>query len=208
MKLIDQYFTILNPVMRDDWIRMMKTIERAYRTCYRNEGSITEDSYKTYLPKHRNHQASAEHGAISVLIVTSRALQQEITRHRLASYSIESTRWCDYKSKGDLLYIRPSDWNTMTTPQQKSFIESCQSSEDFYLKLRLEGLKPQRARDSISLAYASEIVMTANPREWRTIFNLRCAPDAHPDIQDLMKKILREFISEADPLFGDLRNLL
>jgi thymidylate synthase (FAD) len=183
----------------------MQTIERAYRTCYRLEGKMTDTSYITYLPRHRNHQASAEHMLITVRYVISRAIQQELTRHRIASYSFESTRWVDYYHKNEITFVTPITWNQMTDEQRNVYENSCNFSETSYRTLRSLDVSGQHARDVLPLALASEGIVSMNPRSWRNFFELRCDATAHPDIQWLAKNTLIKFCQWGEPLFGDLQ---
>jgi thymidylate synthase (FAD) len=209
MELIPQSVEILDPRNKREWISVMKKIERAYRICYASEGKATEDSYQTFIPKHISHGSPLEHGTITVELQCSRAIQQELTRHRLASFSIESTRWIDYfrknGGKADCIFVTPADWDSFTEVQRDLYRNAMQSSEDWYNRLRESGLLAQRARDAFSLGLKGSIVMTANVREWRHIFRERATNKAaHPDIRQLTQMILMRVADEAQPLFGDL----
>jgi thymidylate synthase (FAD) len=206
MELIPQNIEILDPSSKKEWVKQMKKIEKAYRVCYQNEGSITEDSYASYIPKKLRHESPLEHVQITVELNCSRAIQQELTRHRLASFSIESTRWIDYikKQGGSCVFIQPSDWSDLTEEQKAKYVEAMKSSEDYYNALRSLGLPAQRARDALCLGLKGKIIMSANVREWIHIFKLRTAKDAHPDIRQLTTMILMRFVDEAPPLFSHL----
>ncbi|MCQ2420920.1 MAG: FAD-dependent thymidylate synthase, partial [Clostridia bacterium] len=81
-----------------DGVEMLKRIERIGRVCYKSEEKITEDSYKKFIAGivKRGHESVIEHEKISVKITCDRGVTHEIVRHRLASYSQESTRYCNY----------------------------------------------------------------------------------------------------------------
>ena len=208
MEFIPQSIEVLDPSSRKEWVKQMKKIELAYRVCYQSEPKMTEDSYVDFIPKYvKLHGSPLEHCQITVQMDCSRAIQQELTRHRLASYSIESTRWIDYfkKQGGKLLYITPADWDGFTEEQRDLYYKAMESSEMWYNKLRGVGLPAQRARDALSLGLKGKIVMSANVRTWRHIFELRANnKSAHPDIRQLTQMILMRFVDDAAPLFGDL----
>jgi thymidylate synthase (FAD) len=208
MEFVPQSFQILYPANRDAWIRDARLIERAARVCYKSEDRMTDDSYekiiKMLLSNSTPHESPLEHAKVSVALTVSRAIQQEITRHRLASYSIESTRYVNYEKKG-ISFVMPADWSEMTADQQSFYEHLAGIAEENYKTAIKLGMKPQRARDVLPLSLKSDIVMTANWREWRTIFKLRCESGAHPDIRDLMTFLREEFISNMPCAFGDLR---
>jgi len=209
MELIAQSISVYDPSNKKEWIRQMRKIEHAYRICYghTSEEKMTDDSYLTFIPKYIKHGSPLEHTQVTVLLDCSRAIQQELTRHRLASYSIESTRWIDYfkKQGGQVQFIQPADWDKMDPLQRDLYFEAMKSSEDWYNKLREAGLPSQRARDAFALGLKSKIMMSANVREWRHVFELRALnKSAHPDIRQLTQMILMRLADEAPPLFADL----
>jgi len=168
---------------------------------------MTDDSWRTFIPKHINHESPLEHVVVSVVLICSRAIQQELTRHRLASYSIESTRWIDYfkKQGGTVDFIQPSDWADFTQEQRDAYLEAMLSSEKHYNNLRALGLPAQRARDAFALGLKGEIYMTANVRQWRHIFRERHINQAaHKDIRQLTGMISEELLARAPVFFQDV----
>ena len=110
---------IINPsVQLEDEIdgqRIMKKIERIGRVCYKSEGNITEDSAERFVKNlmNKNHESVLEHVNISVRVICDRGVSHEIVRHRIASYSQESTRYCNYsndKFGNELTFIKPCFW--------------------------------------------------------------------------------------------------
>jgi thymidylate synthase (FAD) len=189
MKLIEQSLEIIDPATEADWVRQFKKVERAYRICYKSEDKITEDSYKTFIPKYAKlgHTSPLEHLSITLRITCSRAIQQELTRHRLASYSVESTRYVNYSKKdGEMRFIKPAIWDDMYDMQRQIYIEQLESAETSYNRLIHLGVKPETARDVLPLSLASDLIMTANLREIQHIISLRAAPAAHYDIRALI----------------------
>ena len=108
MKLIDPVVY----VEKYDGLKIMKNIERACRTCYRSEGAITEDSYKRLLNNciNRGHESVLEHEKITIRVVGDIGTYKDLTRHRFASFSIESTRYCNYgkdKFDNEIKFMKP-----------------------------------------------------------------------------------------------------
>jgi thymidylate synthase (FAD) len=205
--LLNQEIKILKPSTNEEWISGLKLIEKAYRICYKTEDKITENSYKTFIPLRIKHESPLEHMTASVEILTNRATAQEITRHRLASYSIESTRWINYNKKydGNLTFIKPQGFDSWNAFQQITYEAAFANAQRDYNALVCSGLKHENARDVLPLGFSSNIIMTANFREWRHIFRLRALDEAaHPDIRALFQSLLEQFKEYANPVFGDL----
>lgn len=187
---------------------LLKQIEAAGRTCYKSEDKITDNSCETFIRGiiKRGHEAVIEHGAITARFICDRGVTHEIVRHRLAAYCQESTRYCNYsgdKFGNEITVIRPSFWNTDNV-QYAFWLEAMQDAEAHYFRLINEGASPQQARSVLPNSLKTEIVMTANPREWRHFFKMRCSPAAHPDIQVVAKQLLCEFHARIPVLFDDL----
>ena len=207
MKLIKQSFEIL------DWgaengIEILKKIERAGRTCYKSQDKVTEDScikFVQMLDK-SGHHSVLEHHNIMCKLITNRGVLAELTRHRLASYSVESTRYCKYN--GEMLFILPVWLNNPANKQEAvtyaNFSQSLNEAEHFYNILLEQGWRPEQAREVLPNALATEIIMTANLREWKHVFNLRCSKKAHPQIRDLMLDGLEQFKNFIPILFNEL----
>lgn len=161
-------------------------IERAARTCYKSEECVAEGSAKKLILmlKERGHLAMLEHASASLLFVTDRGVSHEIVRHRLASYAQESTRYCNYgkdKFGGEITVIAPPGLQGLYYDVWLSTM--CQA-ECAYLAL-LHDYSPQIARSVLPTCLKTELVMTANFREWLHFFSLRCSPKAHPQMQEL-----------------------
>ena len=202
MKVINPSFSVLSPIDGD----MLRNIERAGRTCYKSEDMITDDSAAQFVRMiiKRGHESVLEHEKISVLFVCDRGVSHELVRHRIASFSQESTRYCNYskdKFGGELTFIRPP---LNHTEEKDSWEWVMQQAEEAYLQLIRFGVSPQIARSVLPNSLKTEIVMTANLREWRTIFKQRTAPAAHPQMRELMCPLL-DALQEALPaVFDDI----
>lgn len=127
--------------------------------------------------------------------VTDRGVSHELVRHRNASFAQESTRYCNYgqdKFGKELTFIKPSTFDKFSNTSQTLFQSSCLNAEWAYLRMLEEGLTPQQARAVLPNSIKTEIVVTANAREWNHIGNLRLrglTGSPHPDMLELMKKL-------------------
>lgn len=205
MRIIEPYHEFLEPF---DGLAMVRTIERMGRICYKSEGGITEDSYQRFLRNliARGHESVIEHEKISVLIVCDRGVSHEIVRHRIASYSQESTRYCNYsqdKFGNELTFIRPCFWSPDSQPYQ-IWAASMEAVERDYFRLLELGASPQEARSVLPNSLKTEIVVTMNLREWRHFFRLRTASAAHPQMRQTASALLRDFKDRVPVLFDDI----
>ena len=205
MKIIEPRHDILTNIEALD---ILKHIELCGRICYRSEGKITDDSYRPFMNVilTRKHESVLEHFSISVKFITDRAVTHEIVRHRLAAYSQESQRYCNYsqdKYGNDVTFIKPN-WCEEGSLKYSMWKNSCETSEKIYLDLLKLGVKPENARSVLPNSTKTEIVMTANLREWRHVFKLRTSKQAHPDMQALMKPLLAELQEKIPLVFDDI----
>ena len=188
-----------------DGIKIMKNIEKACRTCYRSEGLITEDSYKKLLKNciNRGHESILEHEKITIRMRCDIGVYKDLTRHRFGSFSIESTRYCNYgKDKFDreLKVIKPCniDEDSNLYAFWKNTMERIEMN---YLHMTDNGATPDQMRMILPHSTAAEVTMTANIREWRHILELRCSKAAHPAIRQLLIPLLLKFKEDMPELF-------
>lgn len=212
MKAIEACYEILDPISVDG-IEELKKIERAARTCYKSEDKITDDGSSARkmvagLIK-SGHEAMLEHGGLTVRFVCDRGVSHELVRHRMASFAQESTRYCNYskdKFGNELTFVMPTLYQNdfMDDEAWNCWVETMKKCEESYMKLIKMGVSPQMARSVLPNSLKTEVVVTANWREWRHILSLRCAPDAHPDIRCLMIDLLEELHDKIPVLFDDI----
>lgn len=205
MRIIEPYFEILDEL---DGKKMLQKIERIGRVCYKSEDLITEDSAEKFIRNilKRGHESVIEHEKISVKMVCDRGVTHEIVRHRVASYSQESTRYCNYqkdKFGNELTFIKPVFWKE-DSPEYTLWKESMQQIEDQYMKLIEMGASAQEARSILPNSLKTEIVVTMNLREWRHFFRLRTASAAHPQIREIAGMVLEEFRRQIQVVFDEL----
>ena len=191
-------------------------IERAGRTCYKSEDRITADSSRLFASKMRDHghHAMIEHASASFRIITDRGVSHEIVRHRIASFAQESTRYCNYsadKFGGEITVVEPPG---LGNGRKSSFYDTeeprdmwksaCSFAERQYLNLLDKGCSAQIARSVLPTCLKTEIVMTANFREWRHFITLRRAKAAHPQIREIAEYVLSVLKIHAPNVFYDL----
>lgn len=193
-------------------VEIMKKIERACRTCYRSEGKITKDSYKKLLTNciNRGHESVLEHEKVTVRILGDISFYKDITRHRHASFSIESSRYCCYdkdKFGNEITFINPPYFRNEATGttdllKKKDLWKECMENiEKTYMEMRKMGCPPDECRMILPHSTAAEITMTANIREWKHIFELRCSNRAHPSVQQIMIPLLLYFKEQMPEIF-------
>lgn len=205
MKIIEPYFEIMDEL---DGRKMLQKIEKIGRVCYKSEDLITEDSAEKFVGNilKRGHESVIEHEKISVKMVCDRGVTHEIVRHRVASYSQESTRYCNYqkdKFGNELTFIKPVFWSEDSEEYAvwKNMMQQC---EDQYMKLIDLGASPQEARSILPNSLKTEIVVTMNLREWRHFFRLRTAGAAHPQMREIACMVLEEFHRQIPVVFDEL----
>lgn len=200
MKIVNASYRIETPI---DGAEILKRIEKAGRTCYKSEDRITEESAENFVLTliERGHESVLEHASITVRFVCDRGISQEIVRHRLASYSQESTRYCNYS---ELTFIQPCFF--MDKPWAYCAWENAMGfAENVYLDLLSDGCTPQEARSVLPNSTKTEIVMTANIREWRHFLKLRTAKAAHPQMRELTVPLLYELQRQIPVVFDDIK---
>ncbi len=202
MRIIEPYVE----VQPFDGVQLMKSIEKAGRTCYKSEGSITEDSYKGFIQKiiKSGHESVLEHEKATCRIICDRGVSHEIVRHRIAAYSQESTRYCNYSGErfgNEITVIRPFFFTGL---QFDIWENACMTAERWYLDLLKQGASPQEARSVLPNSLKTEIVVTYNLREWRHFFRLRAAKTAHPQMQQIAIPLFKFMYSYLPDIFVDI----
>ena len=206
MKIIEASVEIWNP--EEELRDIPRRIERAGRVCYKSEGKITEGSADTFCRGiiKRGHEAVLEHSSVTVKFIVDRGVSHEIVRHRVASFCQESTRYCNYSKDqfcGEITVIKPLYFNE-ESEGYRIWEESCKQAESKYFDLLNYGCSPQEARAVLPNSLKTEVVMTANIREWRHFLKLRCSQAAHPQIREVSLKLLARFKEIMSVLFEDI----
>lgn len=197
MKLINQSVELIDEI---DGIAILKKLEQIGRVCYKSEDRITEDSYRQFITNilKRGHESVLEHVNVTLKWITDRGVSHELVRHRIAAYSQESTRYCNYS--GNMQFIKPVDFEL-----DEDHLEILKCTEvEYNSNVRIKDLSPQQARYFLPNGLKTEIVFTMNLRELRHMLKLRCAKSAHPQIQSISKSTLELLASKIPIIFDDL----
>ena len=194
--------------------------------------SSAEKLIKTLL--YNGHEAMLEHSQLSVKFIVDRGVSHELVRHRLCSFAQESTRYCNYskdKFDGEITVVEPSCFKDLSEEDKQLYInwfeyynkypsdytfekyiiwyviwyDLCTNAEHYYFKLLDKGMTPQEARSVLPTSLKTELVVTANYREWRNIFKLRCDHHAHPDMRYIMCQVLDEVKKRIPIIFDDIK---
>lgn len=211
MKGIVAYMKIIEPVVeveKVDYNKIMRNLERACRTCYRSEDKITEESYKTLLKNciNRGHESILEHEKITIRMTCDIGVYKDLTRHRHASFSIESTRYCNYgKDKFDnqIKFIKPVNMEE-NTELYNEWEKSLEEIESHYIKMVSLNATPDQMRMILPHSTAAEVTMTANIREWKHILSLRCTKHAHPAVEQVMIPLLLHLKKNMPEIFENI----
>lgn len=216
---------------------LLKHIEKIGRVCYKSEDRITDDSYKNFIKRliDSRHEAMIEHFSITVAIKTDRGVANELVRHRLASFAQSSTRYVNYskdKFGNNIEVIKPFYFDidspriSISFPvpiEPMNYIKVMANEFDIWLwsmmitnwtyitLVKTFNRQAQEARSVLPLCTATDIVITANPREWRHILLLRSVGTTgapHPDMKKIMDKILILLYNEFPILFDDIYSKL
>ena len=219
MKIINQSYEILDDLNGDE---ILKKIELIGRVCYKSEGNITCDSSRKFVNNiiKSGHESVLEHVSFSVRFITNRGVSHEIVRHRIAAYSQESTRYCNYSQKKfnkELTFIKPIYfenknnqeinniiYNDFAYNNYEKWVLTCKAIEENYFEMLDDGATPEEARSILPNSLKTEIVMTANLREWRHFFKLRTAKAAHPEMRELATMLFIEVKSLIPVVFDDI----
>lgn len=216
MILVRPSHEIQKDINSDD---ILGQIERAGRTCYKTEEKITDNSARQFVKMiiDRGHESVIEHENLTVKFICDRGVTHELVRHRIAAFSQESTRYCNYKDR--VTFIIPPWFDGEEGVYKKydafkfhngnedaaiwfSHMVKC---EEAYQRLIKIGQHPQQARSVLPNSLKTEITMTANLREWRHVFTLRTSSAAHPQMRELMIPLLRELKRKIPVVFDDIR---
>jgi thymidylate synthase (FAD) len=209
MKIVKASFVIEEDL---DGYEIIKKIEKSGRVCYKSEDRIDSESAQKFIRMiiKNGHESVLEHEKISVRIICDRGVSHELVRHRIASYSQESTRYCNYsqnKFGNEITVIEPCFWSNSTDEAKQRYLiwEECMKQiEEQYMKLIQLGAEPQQARSILPNSLKTEIIMTMNLREWRHFFKLRTSTKAHPQMREIAQPLLQEFKKIIPEVFDDI----
>lgn len=226
MRLIKPSFELMTDISE---IAVARHIETAGRTCYKSEDKITMGSSSRFVNSiiKSGHHSVIEHYNFTVKFIVDRGVTHELVRHRLAAYSQESTRYCNYtkgKFGNELTFIIPPWYDIQPCTINRGYFQDnkykflheygdslfhwlqflCDVEIEYNNRIIRFNEKPEQARSVLPNCLKTEIVMTANIREWRHVLNLRCSKAAHPQIREIMSLLLSELNDRMPVFFGDV----
>lgn len=205
MRIIEPNYEILDDI---DGMAMLRDIERAGRVCYKSEDRITDTSAPAFVKMliSRGHEAMVEHAWFSVKFVCDRGVSHELARHRVVSFAQESTRYCNYGNEkfGRQITVIEPCFLEKSSFAYGLWAEGVAHAEWAYFALLDDGARPEEARSVLPNSLKTEVVITANLREWRHILKLRTAETAHPQMLQLMRPLLAELKVRIPVIFDDI----
>lgn len=205
MKIIEPSVELINP---PHYEVALNTIEIAGRTCYQSEDKMTADSAEGFIRRiiQRGHESVLEHVSVTARVICDRGVSHEIVRHRIGAYSQESTRYCNYsgdKFGNEITVVQPYYWGT-ASDMSRVWKSICTASEREYVELLRMGASPQEARSVLPNSLKTSLIVTYDLREWRHFLRLRCAPAAHPQMQQVANMARDQLRAWGPVFFEDL----
>lgn len=208
MKILEPYAQIESA---PKYSEALAAVEFAARTCYKSELSDNMADAERFIRSviKRGHESVLEHFSVTVRFVCDRGVSHELVRHRIASFAQESSRFCNYSSGkfgNEIAVIKPHDLPERGIPYYL-WLEACRNAEETYNRLISSGVKPETARSVLPTSLKTEVVMTANLREWRHFLKLRSVGvtgKPHPDMKLLADDLLRQFKERLPVFFEDI----
>lgn len=221
MNILKANYEILTPISARGTDEL-KMIEQIGRVCYKSEDRITEggESAENFIMMliARGHEAMLEHSMLSVKFTVDRGVSHELVRHRIASFAQESTRYVNYakeKYGNEIAVIDIQRGISLDHGMRKldlsvidlildEWLHAMEDAERHYLKMIELGASPQIARSVLPNSTKTEIVITANYREWRNFFKLRTPVTAHPQMREVTNMLLKDLHRRIPIIFDDI----
>ena len=211
MKIIEPSFRLSTPfsdnLTREDGIRMLRFIEAQARISHRAEDRQTEDSWERFIKSvviDHGDMSVIEHVSVTATLRTDRGVLFELTRHRLFSFTCESTRFVNGKKSypEGLEFVMPAELDKGSWHWE----QAVSNSEREYLDMLECGARPQEARAVLPNSLACTIAVTGNLRTWRAFFLSRVSREAHPDFKRLTIPMLEKFKELFPIIFDDIED--
>ncbi len=211
MRIVEAGYQIMTKMDLNFKLAVYCAIEDAGRTCYktRGDGSLSRAAKFVQKIVQNGHEAMLEHASMTVRFIVDRGVSHEIVRHRLASFAQESTRYCNYSADRfgrEITFIRPCFF-LEDSPSYNVWATACAQAENAYFELLEIGETPEKARAVLPNSLKTEIIMTANIREWRHFLKLRAAGTTgkpHPQMRQVALPLLMQLTDYMPELFGDI----
>lgn len=188
-------------------VNALRQIEWAGRISHRSEDSQTHDSWERFIQAvvlDHGDWSIVEHASATVDFLVDRGITHELVRHRLFSFTQESTRFVNYEKKMPPAFINPFPKDELNVLKEQAWGESILSAERGYKDLIALGVSPQIARSVLPNALASRIVVTGNLRSWRHLLLMRTTKETHPQFREVTIPLLAEFQRLIPLLYSDI----
>lgn len=211
MQVVEPYAVMLSPryptvqFESTDGVEMLRRIEYYARVSHRSEDGITPDSYDRFIRSvvlQHGDMSVIEHEKVTVEALVDRGITHEWVRHRIGSYTQESTRFVNYAKKGGEANVVQPAFDS--DDDLRIWQHAMAASESAYMQLLDRGIKPQIARSVFPTGLASKIICTFNLRTWRHFFIMRTCKEAHPQMKQVTLPLLRQFKMTIPILFEDI----
>ena len=214
MKIIEPKATLIDVINPDE---ILAKLERCGRVSRKSAAKGKPEEFVRMLIS-KGHESVLEHVSLTFHIVCDRAIMAELTRHRHASFTVESTRYVKYNEleiilpigKAPTYFFSDEGDNYLRWCVDDEFNYVIHSAEIGYKTLLGEqpnkefNLPPEQARAVLPLCLATELYMTANLREWRHILKLRTSEAAHPQMRYIANQILDVFKDKLPVIVEDI----
>nr|VFK66671.1 MAG: thymidylate synthase (FAD) [Candidatus Kentron sp. UNK]VFK69936.1 MAG: thymidylate synthase (FAD) [Candidatus Kentron sp. UNK] len=205
MKITTASVTIEDKI---DGQELIRKIEAAGRTCYKSEDKMAAGTAEAFIKRiiASGHESVIEHEKVTARFICDRGVTHELVRHRIASYSQESTRYCNYannKFGNEITVIEPCYWEK-NDKMRTLWLQAMEDAERHYFGLIENGANAQEARSVLPNSLKTEIVVTMNLREWRHFFKIRTAKSAHPQMREISILALMMFKEAIPVVFDDI----
>lgn len=216
MQIVQPYATLMDVPDLQSGIKLLRKIEWCGRISHRSEESQSENSWDRFIRAvvlGHGDWSIVEHASASVDFLVDRGITHEIVRHRLFSFTQESTRFVNYEKKMPPGFIAPdlSDESRRAPNGEQcefspmeAWLHAINTVESIYRTLIESGCAPQIARSVFPNALASRIIVTGNLRNWRHFFIMRTTKEAHPQMREVTIPLLAQFQLRIPILFDDI----
>lgn len=200
-------------------------VELAARTCYKSETNMTPESASAMVRSLilKKHFAMLEHASATVRFIVDRGVSHELVRHRIASFAQESTRYCNYSKDrfGNEISVISIDGGLalddgttkLCTEEILDILveweDAMKDANRHYLRMIKLGATPQIARSVLPMSVKTELVITANLREWRHFLELRylgTTGKPHPQMLEVTEGLFYQFKNLLPDFFFDMED--
>jgi thymidylate synthase (FAD) len=198
--------TPFGPATPEVGVQLLRFVESQARISHRSEESQTEDSWRRFIQAvvvEKGDWSVTEHASLTATIRVDRGVTHELVRHRLFSFTQESTRFVRYK--GEMQFIVPAPPERADDPVfMELWSKGMEQAEENYQQAISQNWRPQEARSLLPNALAATVAVTGNLRNWRLFFLMRTSKETHPDFRRITIPMLEEFKRVVPILFDDI----